>query len=151
MRKVDVINKIANDTGIPKVDVLVSLETFFDTVKETLSNGESIHIRGFGSFIVKKKAKRLRSWRAGRRRSARRKWVSPGGLGSTRAARADPKADRRNSVRWAKPDTTVPSSFEGKSMQDSARASRQIPQRDGATSPANSRTARPPPCRPSDR
>lgn len=59
MRKVDVINKIANDTGIPKVDVLVSLETFFDTVKETLSNGESIHIRGFGSFIVKKKAKKF--------------------------------------------------------------------------------------------
>jgi DNA-binding protein HU-beta len=59
MRKVDVINKIASDTGIPKVDVLVALETFFDTVKETLSGGESIHIRGFGSFLVKKKAKKF--------------------------------------------------------------------------------------------
>jgi DNA-binding protein HU-beta len=59
MRKVDVINKIASDTGIPKVDVLVALETFFDTVKETLSSGESIHIRGFGSFLVKKKAKKF--------------------------------------------------------------------------------------------
>ena len=59
MRKVDVINKIASDAGIPKVDVLVALETFFDTVKETLSSGESIHIRGFGSFLVKKKAKKF--------------------------------------------------------------------------------------------
>ena len=59
MRKVDVINKIASDTGIPKVDVLVALETFFDTVRETLSRGESIHIRGVGSFLVKKKAKKF--------------------------------------------------------------------------------------------
>lgn len=58
MRKVDVINKIATETGIPKVDILVTLETFFDTVKDTLSHGESIHIRGFGSFVVKKKAKK---------------------------------------------------------------------------------------------
>ena len=50
MRKVDVINKIASETGIPKVDILVTLETFFDTVKDTLASGESIHIRGFGSF-----------------------------------------------------------------------------------------------------
>ena len=67
MRKVDVINKIASDTGIPKVDVLVALETFFDTVKETLSSGESIHIRGFGSFLVKKKAKKFG-------RDIRRRW-----------------------------------------------------------------------------
>ena len=58
MRKVDVINKIASETGIPKVDILVTLETFFDTVKDTLASGESIHIRGFGSFMVKKKAKK---------------------------------------------------------------------------------------------
>ena len=58
MRKVDVINKIAGETGIPKVDVLVTLETFFQTVKDTVSNGENIHIRGFGSFMVKTKAQK---------------------------------------------------------------------------------------------
>jgi len=59
MRKADVINKIANETGIPKVDVLVALETFFTTVKESVADGNSVHIRGFGSFIVKKKAKKF--------------------------------------------------------------------------------------------
>ena len=36
MRKADIINKIASETGIPKVDVLVSLESFFQTVKESV-------------------------------------------------------------------------------------------------------------------
>lgn len=53
MRKADLVNQIADKTGIPKVDVLVTLETMFKEVKETLSNGENIYIRGFGSFITK--------------------------------------------------------------------------------------------------
>ncbi len=59
MRKVDIINKISSETGIPKVDVLVTLETFFQTVKDTISDGENVHVRGFGSFVVKKKAKKF--------------------------------------------------------------------------------------------
>lgn len=59
MRKADIINKIASETGIPKVDVLVSLESFFQTVKESVAEGENVHIRGFGSFIIKKKAKKF--------------------------------------------------------------------------------------------
>ena len=59
MRKADIINKIASETGIPKVDVLVSLESFFQTVKESVSDGESVNVRGFGSFVVKKKAKKF--------------------------------------------------------------------------------------------
>jgi DNA-binding protein HU-beta len=47
MRKADLVNQIADKTGIPKVDVLVTLETMFKEVKETLSNGENIYIRGF--------------------------------------------------------------------------------------------------------
>ena len=49
MRKADLINNIADKTGIPKVDVLVALETMFKEVKESLSRGENIYIRGFGS------------------------------------------------------------------------------------------------------
>jgi len=59
MRKADLINHIADKTGIPKVDVLVTLEAMFKEVKETLSNGESIYIRGFGSFITKKRAAKI--------------------------------------------------------------------------------------------
>ena len=59
MRKADLVNQIADKTGIPKVDVLVTLETMFKEVKETLSNGENIYIRGFGSFITKKRAAKI--------------------------------------------------------------------------------------------
>ena len=54
MRKADLISEISDKTGIPKVDVLVTLETMFKEIKSTLSNGENIYIRGFGSFINKK-------------------------------------------------------------------------------------------------
>ena len=59
MRKADLVNKISEKTGIPKVDVLVTLETMFKEVKDTLSSGENIYIRGFGSFIIKKRAAKI--------------------------------------------------------------------------------------------
>jgi DNA-binding protein HU-beta len=58
MRKADIITRISDKTGVPKVDVLVSLEAFFKEVKETLADGENLYVRGFGSFIRKtRKAK----------------------------------------------------------------------------------------------
>jgi DNA-binding protein HU-beta len=59
MRKADLINQISDKTGIPKVDVLVTLETMFKEVKKSLSSGENIYIRGFGSFIIKKRAAKI--------------------------------------------------------------------------------------------
>lgn len=59
MRKADLINNISESTGIPKVDVLVTLEAFFKEVKANLSQGEHIYIRGFGSFITKKRAAKI--------------------------------------------------------------------------------------------
>ena len=59
MRKADLVNQISEKTGIPKVDVLVTLETMFKEVKDTLSAGENIYIRGFGSFITKKRAAKI--------------------------------------------------------------------------------------------
>lgn len=59
MRKADVVSIIAEKTGIPKVDVLVTLESFFKEVKETLAKSEPVYIRGFGSFIVKKRAAKI--------------------------------------------------------------------------------------------
>jgi DNA-binding protein HU-beta len=58
MRKAELVNKISEKTGIPKVDVLVSIEAFCKEIKESLSEDENVYIRGFGSFIVKtRKAK----------------------------------------------------------------------------------------------
>ena len=59
MRKADLVNKISEKTGIPKVDVLMTLETAFREIKESLSAGENIYIRGFGSFITKKRAAKI--------------------------------------------------------------------------------------------
>jgi len=59
MRKIDVINRISEQTGISKVDVLVTLESFFKEVKESLYEGENLYVRGFGSFITKKRAKKI--------------------------------------------------------------------------------------------
>lgn len=59
MRKSDLINNISDKTGIPKVDVLVTLEAMFKEVKESLGRGEHIYIRGFGSFITKKRAAKI--------------------------------------------------------------------------------------------
>lgn len=59
MRKADLVANISEKTGVPKVDVLVALETFFTEVKETLGGGENVYIRGFGSFIIKKRAKKI--------------------------------------------------------------------------------------------
>ena len=59
MRKSDLINNISDKTGIPKVDVLVTLETMLKEIKDNLSKGENIYIRGFGSFITKKRAAKI--------------------------------------------------------------------------------------------
>ncbi|MBP7821968.1 MAG: integration host factor subunit beta [Saprospiraceae bacterium] len=59
MRKADLVAMIADKTSVPKVDVLVALETFFKEVKGSLANGENVYIRGFGSFVIKKRAKKI--------------------------------------------------------------------------------------------
>lgn len=59
MRKADVVNKIAEKTGVPKVDVLVTLEAFFKEVKDSIVDGENVYIRGFGSFIRKTRAAKI--------------------------------------------------------------------------------------------
>ena len=59
MRKADLISEISDKTGIPKVDVMVTLETMFKEIKHSLIAGENIYIRGFGSFIFKKRAAKI--------------------------------------------------------------------------------------------
>lgn len=59
MRKADLVAAISDKTGVPKVDVLVTLETFFKEVKDSLAEGENVYIRGFGSYIIKKRAKKI--------------------------------------------------------------------------------------------
>ncbi len=59
MRKADLVNAISEKTGVAKVDVLVSLEELFKEIKSTMQGGENVYIRGFGSFVIKKRAKKV--------------------------------------------------------------------------------------------
>jgi DNA-binding protein HU-beta len=59
MRKADLVAAIADKTGVQKVDVLVALESFFKEVKGALAEGENVYIRGFGSFVIKKRAQKV--------------------------------------------------------------------------------------------
>ena len=59
MTKADVIAEIAEKTGIEKADVQVAVEAFFTVVKNSMAKGENIYVRGFGSFVNKKRAKKI--------------------------------------------------------------------------------------------
>lgn len=59
MTKADIVNEISKKTGIDKATVLTTVEAFMDSVKESLiANEENVYLRGFGSFILKKRAKK---------------------------------------------------------------------------------------------
>lgn len=59
MTKADVISEIAEKTGIDKADVQATVEAFFAVVKDSMCSGENIYVRGFGSFVNKKRAKKI--------------------------------------------------------------------------------------------
>lgn len=56
MTKAEIVNEIAKNTGISKDEVLRTVEAFMESVKGSLTEGENVYLRGFGSFIVKKRA-----------------------------------------------------------------------------------------------
>jgi DNA-binding protein HU-beta len=58
MTKADIVNSISQKTGIDKATVLSTVEAFMASVKEALGNDENVYLRGFGSFILKKRAQK---------------------------------------------------------------------------------------------
>jgi len=58
MTKADIVNEIAKKTGIEKGTVQRTVEEFMDSVKDSMVDGNNVYLRGFGSFIVKKRAKK---------------------------------------------------------------------------------------------
>lgn len=59
MTKADVVNEIADKTGIDRSDVQASVEAFFSIIKSSMADGENVYIRGFGSFVNKKRARKV--------------------------------------------------------------------------------------------
>ncbi len=58
MTKAEIVAEISNKTGIEKVDVRETVEAFFNVVKSAMINGENVYVRGFGSFLVTRRAEK---------------------------------------------------------------------------------------------
>ncbi|MDP4188928.1 MAG: HU family DNA-binding protein [Bacteroidota bacterium] len=58
MTKADIVNEISKNTGIEKITVQKTVESFMETIKDSLSKDKNVYLRGFGSYIVKKRAKK---------------------------------------------------------------------------------------------
>ncbi|HSV89013.1 MAG TPA: HU family DNA-binding protein [Bacteroidales bacterium] len=58
MTKAEIVTEIANITGIEKVAVQATVEALMATVKNSLVKGENVYLRGFGSFIIRKRAQK---------------------------------------------------------------------------------------------
>ena len=53
MTKAELVGIIAKKTGVERNVVLVVVESLMEEVKGSLEKGEAVHLRGFGSFLVK--------------------------------------------------------------------------------------------------
>lgn len=58
MTKAEIATRIYEQTGIEKTAVLAVVESFMETVKESLTDGENVYLRGFGTFgVIERKEK----------------------------------------------------------------------------------------------
>lgn len=58
MTKAEIVANIATKTGIEKVTVQHAVEAFMDAVKHSMINGDNVYLRGFGSFVIKRRAEK---------------------------------------------------------------------------------------------
>jgi len=58
MTKADIVADIAEETGLERVEALKAVEAFMNSVKSSLSKGQNVYLRGFGSFVVKERAEK---------------------------------------------------------------------------------------------
>lgn len=59
MIKADIVARIAQQTGVEKAVAMTVVEAFMETVKDSVVAGNEVFLRGFGSFIIKKRAKKV--------------------------------------------------------------------------------------------
>ena len=58
MTKADIVNEISKNTGIEKVTVQKTVEAFMESVKGNQVKGNNVYLRGFGSFVIKRRAEK---------------------------------------------------------------------------------------------
>ena len=77
MTKSELIDELASQApDVQRRDIEIIINTIFDTMTLALAKHDRIEIRGFGSFIAKKrKARNARNPRTGDKVSVPQKWV----------------------------------------------------------------------------
>ncbi len=58
MTKAEIVAEIASKTNVEKVAVQHIVEAFMESIKNSMVNGENVYLRGFGSFVIKKRAEK---------------------------------------------------------------------------------------------
>lgn len=56
MTKADIVSEVAKATGMEKTAVQAVVESFMESIKDSLAQEKNVYLRGFGSFILKKRA-----------------------------------------------------------------------------------------------
>ena len=58
MTKADLVSRISEKTGIERPDVQATVEAFMESVRDSLEQGNNVYLRGFGSVVIKRRAKK---------------------------------------------------------------------------------------------
>ncbi|MCX8677097.1 MULTISPECIES: HU family DNA-binding protein [Apibacter] len=56
MTKADIVNSISSKLGLEKVETQKVVEVFMDEIKTAMAKGDNVYLRGFGTFLIKKRA-----------------------------------------------------------------------------------------------
>ncbi|TWP22531.1 integration host factor subunit beta [Apibacter muscae] len=56
MTKADIVNSISNKIGLEKSEIQKVVEVFMDDIKTAMAKGDNVYLRGFGTFLIKKRA-----------------------------------------------------------------------------------------------
>lgn len=59
MTKADIVNEIAKSTGAEKAQVQQIVEAFMESVKTAMIQKNNVYLRGFGSFIIKRRSEKV--------------------------------------------------------------------------------------------
>lgn len=58
LTKNDIVERINNDLGLPKKQVIEIVESLLELIKSTMASGDDVLVSGFGKFCVKDKQAR---------------------------------------------------------------------------------------------
>jgi len=59
LTKIEIVNMLNEQIGMPKIECIRIVESFFDIIKSELDKGNPVMISGFGKWTVKAKKERI--------------------------------------------------------------------------------------------